>query len=236
MDMAGYLDNLKFQLSGGLLELEIEDSKLEQIINMSLREIQRYINTTKMISIPFHKCIDLSDFKVSSIYRVYRTQGYMGSTTDGSSAVDPLYIAQWQLLGGVGGALTGSEFALNYGAWNSALQIRNTLSTDLNYKYDKVKSLLYVNTAFDNPTNITIEYIPRYDDVSEIVSDYWIDKLCRMSVAYGKIALGRIRTRFNQSNALWTMDGDKLLEEGNTELASLREDLVANANLMIPLD
>ena len=236
MDMAGYLDNLKFQLSGGLLELEIEDSKLEQIINMSLREIQRYINTTKMISIPFHKCIDLSDFKVSSIYRVYRTQGYMGSTTDGSSAVDPLYIAQWQLLGGAGGALTGSEFALNYGAWNSALQIRNTLSTDLNYKYDKVKSLLYVNTAFDNPTNITIEYIPRYDDVSEIESDYWIDMTIRLAVALAKATVGRIRSRYTQANALWVQDGQQLLEEGNNELSELRQMMLANSQLVYPID
>ena len=29
MDMAGYLDNLKLQLSGGLLELEIEELRLE---------------------------------------------------------------------------------------------------------------------------------------------------------------------------------------------------------------
>ena len=60
-------------------------------------------------------------------------------------------------------------------------------------------------------------------------------KLCKF-ILYGTKCRKRIRTRFNQSNALWTMDGDKLLEEGNAELTSLREDLVANANLMIPLD
>ena len=32
-----------------------------------------------------------------------------------------------------------------------------------------------------------------------------------------KIVLGRIRTRFTQSNPLWTQDGEKLLEEGNSE-------------------
>lgn len=57
-----------------------------------------------------------------------------------------------------------------------------------------------------------------------------------MSVAYGKIALGRIRTKFTQSNALWTLDGDKLLEEGNTELNALREELRDNMNLYTPID
>ena len=116
------------------------------------------------------------------------------------------------------------------------MQVRNTISTDLAFVYDKTKNYLYINCAFDNPETITIEYVPRYDSVDEIVSDYWIDKLCRLSVAQGKIMLGRIRTRFTQSNALWTMDGQQMLDEGNAELTALREELVANSNLMHPLD
>lgn len=51
-----------------------------------------------------------------------------------------------------------------------------------------------------------------------------------------KVILGRIRTRFSQSNALWGMDGDKLLEEGNTDLKELREVLRANSNLIYGID
>lgn len=93
MDMQGYIDNLKFQLSGGLLELELDDSTLNKIMDVSLREIQRYINTTKFITIPYHECIDLSEQKVSSVYRVYRTKGYLGSNTT-QSGYDPMYMAQ----------------------------------------------------------------------------------------------------------------------------------------------
>jgi len=235
MDMQGYVDNLKFQLSGGLLDLELDDEALKQLINISLREIQRYINTTKLATIPYHRCIDLSDQKVSSVYRVYRTKGY-GSAAQTSGGQDPMYMAQWQMLSGAGNGYYSPDFAYNFAAWNTAMQIRNTISTDLDFHYDKSKNFLYINCAFDNPEQITIEYVPRYDDVNEIVSDYWIDKLCRLSVAQGKIALGRIRTRYTQSNALWTMDGEQMLEEGNTELTALREELVNNSNLMHPLD
>ena len=82
------------------------------------------------------------------------------------------------------------------------LQIRNTLSTDLSWKFDKVDNKLYVNISSGQPTGITIEYIPRYDTVEEIVSDYWIDTLVRLAVAKTKIAVGRIRTRYTQSNAV----------------------------------
>lgn len=200
MDMQGYIDNLKFQLSGGLLELELDDTALNNIMNMSLREIQRYINTTRFATIPYHKCIDLSEQKVSAVYRVYRTKGSMGNNTT-SSGYDPMYMQQWQMMSNNPFGMN-SNFVYNMASWNTALQVRNTLSTDLSFTYDKTKNYLYINCPFDNPSEITIEYVPRYDSVDEIVSDYWIDKLCRMSVAYGKIALGRIRTRFTQSNAL----------------------------------
>lgn len=54
----------------------------------------------------------------------------------------------------------------------------------------------------DKPQYITIEYVPLYKDVSEVVSDYWIDIIIRMATAQAKIILGRIRSRYTQSNAL----------------------------------
>ena len=57
-----------------------------------------------------------------------------------------------------------------------------------------------------------------------------------MSVALTKVALGRIRSRYKQSNALWEQDGETLLNEGNEELKELRETLRVNAQLCYPLD
>ena len=57
-----------------------------------------------------------------------------------------------------------------------------------------------------------------------------------MSTAMTKIVLGRIRTRFTQSNPLWTQDGEKLLEEGNNEAASIREELKKNNQLVLGID
>jgi hypothetical protein len=72
--------------------------------------------------------------------------------------------------------------------------------------------------------------------VEDIQSDYWQDVLVKMSVALTKITLGRIRTRFTQSNALWAQDGERMLEEGNTALNELREILRTNANLAYSID
>ena len=79
-------------------------------------------------------------------------------------------------------------------------------------------------------------YIPRFDDVSQITSDFWIDNLVRLAVANSKIAVGRVRSKFKQSNALWSLDGDTLLQEGTTELTALREKLEASSQLVYGID
>ena len=48
--------------------------------------------------------------------------------------------------------------------------------------------------------------------------------------------VGRIRTRFKQSGALWEQDGDTLLEEGKTEYENLRTKLEVNDALCAPID
>jgi hypothetical protein len=104
------------------------------------------------------------------------------------------------------------------------------------HKYSKVIKKLYINKATAIPNLITVEYIPKLKSVEDIKSDYWIDILIKYCVAMTKVVLGRIRTRFTQSNALWTQDGDKILEEGNTELKELREILRVNSNMVYILD
>lgn len=245
MDRQAYIDEIKFRLTGNLLETELDTKAFDTIINVSLREIQRYISSTKILTIPFNRCIDLSEvkdednksIKVSSVSRIYRAEGYVGDTSSSTGiSVDPMYVAQWQLLGGTSNMRNFQDYMYNYGSWNTLLQLRNTTSTDLAYRYDKASNKLYINVASNLPGTITIEYVPRYDDVDEIVSDYWIDMLVRLCVANAKVIVGRIRTRYGQANALWTQDGETLLSEGNAELAEIREHLVSNTQLVYGID
>lgn len=138
MQREAYRDEIKLQLSGGLLELEIDDETIDKIINAAFREIQRYIDTTYLITIPYSPCIDLSDYKINSISQIYRANGYMVTSGETTGMVDPMYAAQWQLLSGAGGLYNTNNFALNIASYNTLLQMRNTLSTDLAFYYDPV--------------------------------------------------------------------------------------------------
>lgn len=237
MTLTEYIDEIKLELTGGLLNLEMPDETIGKFVEKALRELNRYIDTTNFITIPFSRCIDMSPYNPSAVVRVYHasTSG-IDDNAGTTSQVDPMEVAQWQLLSAGGNMCGLQRYALNYAAWNTALQIRNTTSTDLNIIYDKNDSKLYINTAYDTPENITIEYIPVYTNVEQVKSDYWIDVLLKMSLALVKIALGRIRTKYKLSNSSWETDGETLLEEGNNELNNLREILNNNAQLVYPVD
>lgn len=238
MDLQGYISELKLKLTGGVLDLELSDDNLAQLVNVALREVQRYIDSTRIITIPYKACLDLTKYNVSSVSRVFRADGYVianSDINDSAAYTDPMYLGIWQMMSGNGNSYGISQWAYNYGAWNTALQIRNTLSTDLVFRFDKSTNQLYINVAFDVPDKITIEYVPYYTDVSQVTSDFWIDIIMRLSLALAKVTIGRIRTKFTQNNALWSLDSN-ILSEGQEELNTLRELMRKSTQLTYGID
>lgn len=245
MNLADYREEIKLKLTGDMLESELDDNTINRIIKSALRELQRYITSTRLVTIPFKPCIDLSNeedtnnekLNVNSVVMIYRTEDLSGTNgiTSGSIS-DPMQVAQWQLISGMGNLTNFQDAVYNYSAWTTLEQIRNTISTDLSFRFDKHTNKLYINVSSGTPKSITVEYIPIIQDVEEITSDYWVDMLMRLSIALTKVTIGRIRTRYTQSNALWQQDGDTILSEGREELTSIREMLLANSELCYPID
>ena len=238
MTLQEFVENIKMELTGGILELEIDDNTIGKIVKQALQEVQRYIDETKLVEVPFASCIDLTDFKHSSIIKVFRTSpiGDLSNTNNGISSVDPMYAQVWLAYSNGGSMYNLNNYLTNYMSYNTLLQLRNTTSTDLAFKEDKHDNKLYINVSGGNPQSIAIEYVPIFEDVSEIKTDYWKDILQRLALALVKRVLGRIRTFAKQSNALYTIDGDTMLEEGNRELSELREILRNNSMLFLPVD
>lgn len=252
MTLDEYKEQVKFLLTGGILEWEftdefgdianqeINESKyFENIAKISLQELNRYYDSTELVEVGAQGCIDLAELeedrkiKINSISNVYRSTASGDASTATSPSMDPMSISQWQLANGGTYGLT--EWTHRYTTYTLTQQIMNTTTTDLAFKEDKLGRKLYVDLS-QGAGGLTIEYVPLLTSVEEVVGNYWIDILLRLSLAYAKIVLGRIRTRYTQSNALWVQDGETLLTEGNTELTALRERLQSQANLSYPLD
>lgn len=240
MIMREVIEEIKLEITGGLLELEIDDPTIELAVKKAMREMERFWDETTMVTVPFSSCIDLTDSELdlkenaNTIVDVFRTDA-VGDVAD-NGINDPMFAQQWMLFSNAGTMYNLNEYVLNYASWNTLLQTKNTISTDMAFKEDKHNNKLYINHYMDTPRYVTIEYIPKLKNVEDIQSDYWIDVLVKLSIAIVKIMLGRIRTRFTQSNALWTQDGETILNEGKEELTALRERLMTHDNLILPID
>ena len=53
MTVTDIIDEIKLELTGGVLELEIEDVQLELVIKKALRELQRYWDESSFVTIPY---------------------------------------------------------------------------------------------------------------------------------------------------------------------------------------
>ncbi len=237
MTLSEYIEDIKDELAVGVLELEITDEQIGRLVLKCFREIQKYIDESRLVEVPFASCIDLSGFEYNYIVNIYRSDTLGNSGIGGISAVDPMYASIMTAFGTAGGTVYNLQnYVLNYASYTTLGQMRQTMSTDLAFREDRQEKKLYINTSCGQPKTITIEYIPKFKDVDEIKSDHWIDILSRMSLAMTKKALGRIRTRFKVNNMPYSDDGEIILEEGIRELEEIRELIRKNNSFFIPVD
>ena len=235
MDLKDYVDKIKFQLTGGVLESELKDKDYEKIINFCLREINNYYNVSELIEVQGSSCIDLTPYpQINNVVGVHRTSAVPGATTGSlTTMVDPYYVS-YQAVNSPYGFSNNwiSNMTMNL----TKQRIMNSFSTDLDFRMDEKNKKLYISFSQVVPSKLVIEYIPKLNDASEVLTQYWQDILYRLSLADAKVALGRIRTRYRQTNALYEDDGDTILAEGIADGEALRQRLKEQADLVLPLD
>ena len=233
-----YIENIKLEVTGGVLDLEIPDEMLSKVLKRTLQIVQRYIDSTELKTVPFARCIDISNSEISSVTKVYRVEGTTGDTETGmsQSTIDPMYAQTWMAFTNGGTMYNFNDYLLNFASYNTLLQLRNTTSTDMAFRQDHQAGKLYINPAFDKPNYVTIEYVPVFKSVEDVKSDYWIDIIQRLSIALTKKILGRIRTRYTSSSSLWQQDGEQMLAEGTEEEKTILDRLTSNSQIIYPLD
>ena len=85
-------------------------------------------------------------------------------------------------------------------------------------------------------TKATIQYLPDYKDVEEITEVFWMDIILRLATAYAKQVLGRIRSKYTLNSSAYSLDGEAMLSEANTEIQEIRQFLLSNQDLAFPID
>lgn len=212
------------------LDIEADDGvdatiPYEKSVMRAFRELKANWKTPVELTVPFSKRLDLKS---------------LGVVTKKVWSVIPAYPKVGLTLGNVE---TGNVFqlaaALNYSGLRntytsnidpiitqlSLAQVSNTLSKDFQWTPDYNNQVVYCTCKAPIPPYCTIKYVPDYQDVSEIVSDEWINYLLRLSEAYLKLKLGRSRSKVTVNGSNVELDGDTLVSEANAEIEQIREEL-----------
>lgn len=214
-----------------------EQMQIEQAVLIAFRELKRYIKTPVDLTVPFQARLDLVALgihtkKVLNVQCAYPRVGLvMGSIDSGNVFQVAAAVNTYSAI--------GQTSSLNIDPIMTEMamaQVRNTLSTDFQWKYDIDNQVVYVAHREPVPTQVTITYVPDYQDVSEIRSDTWIDYLVRMSEANMKKALGRSRSKYTVEGSNVALDGETLLTEANAELEAIRTELEAKKNKLVALN
>ena len=204
----------------------VEGMDIRQAVNIAFRELKRYIKSPVDKTVPFSTRIKLKEAGINTKKVLYCYAAYprIGLTM---SSIDSGNVFQVAAAVNVYSAI-GNTSNINIQPIQTEMamaQVRNTLSTDFQWKYDPQNDVIYCTHRDPRPSVVTIRYVPIYQDVSEIISDTWIDYLVRMSIANMKIALGRSRSKYTIEGSNVKLDGETLLSEANAELETIRAEL-----------
>lgn len=236
MTMEEIVDQICFML-GFPANKNVEGLQPEKAVEIAFKELKRYMKTPVEKTVPFSTRIDLESVGIHTTKVLYVQAAFprIGLTM---SSIDSGNIFQVAAAVNTYSAI-GNTSSINIDPIMTEMamaQVRNTLSTDFQWKYDQNNQVVYCAHRDPRPSVITIRYVPDYKDVSEIVDETWINYLIRMSEANFKKALGRSRSKYRIEGSNVTLDGETLLTEANAELEAIRAELDTKKNKFVVLN
>ena len=236
MNMQEIVQEVSFRL--GIPSNEnVEDLQVEPAVQIAFRELKRYMKTPVDKTVPFQHRLDLVKLgittkKVLNVQAAYPRIGLTMSSIDSGNV--------FQVAAAVNTYSTiGQTSSINIDPILTEMamaQVRNTLTTDFQWRYDIDNQVVYCTHRDPVPAAVTITYTPDYQDVSEIQNDTWIDYLLRLAEAHMKKALGRSRSKYRIEGSNVSNDGEMLLQEANTELEAIRTELEAKKTKLVVLN
>lgn len=236
MTMQEIVEQVSFML-GVPSNINVEDMQVEQAVTIAFRELKRYMKTPVDKTVPYQTRLDLVKLgiKTKKVINVQAAYPRIGLTM---SSIDSGNVFQVAAAVNTYSAI-GQTSSLNIDPIMTEMamaQVRNTLATDFQWRYDIDNQVIYVAHRDPKPTQVTITYTPDYQDVSEIQNDTWIDYLIRLAEANMKKALGRSRSKYKVEGSNVSNDGEQLLQEANTELEAIRAELEAKKTKLVILN
>ena len=224
MLMSEFVDQISFNL-GIPANTNVENLQIEKAVLIAFRELKENMKTPTNKTVAYKPRIDLikQGIHTVKVLYVYPANPKVGLALSNVDSGNVFALAASINVGGfVGGSTSNMDPIVRQLAM---AQVANTLSTDFHWTYDIDNQVVYCTCKQSRPAQITIRYVPNYQDVSEIKSQVWIDYLARLGLAHMKEALGRSRSKYKIEGSNVTLDGEILLQEAKEEFETLRQEL-----------
>lgn len=225
MKMSEIVDEVSFML-GSPLNHFTEDIQLEQAVRIAFRELKSSMRMSTEKTVPFSTRLNLKKLGIETrkVLNVMPSKPRIGLTLNSIDSGNVFQVAA--AVNSYSGIGQISSLNIDPIVTEMAMaQVRNTLSTDFQWKYDIHNQVVYCTHRDPRPATVTVRYVPDYQDVSEIENYTWVNYLIRLSHAYAKLALGRARSKYTIEGSNVSLDGEALLAEANAELEQIRSEL-----------
>lgn len=213
----------------------VESLDVRQAVLIAFREAKRYIRTPCLKTVPFARRIDLPKVGIdtTTVRSVYPAYPKVGLNLSNVESGNVFQLAAAVNAGAMLNSTTGNlDPVINQLAM---AQVANTLATDWQWRHDIDNQVLYITCKAPRPTQVTIDYVPNYKDVSQITNQSWVDLIVRLSEAYMKKALGRSRSKYTIEGSNVSLDGETLLNEANAEIEAIRQEMESKSNRLVAL-
>ena len=236
MTMDEIVNQVSFML-GLPANKNVEGLDVKQAVLIAFQELKRYMRSPVHKTVPFSTRLDLVKLGIETNYilNVFAAVPRIGLTM---SSIDSGNVFQVAAAVNVYSGI-GNTSSINIDPIMTEMamaQVRNTLSTDFQWQYDPHNQVVYLTHRDPRPAQVTVYYVPDFNDVSEITEPSWINYLLRLSEANMKKALGRTRSKYTIQDSNVTLDGETLLAEANAELEKIREELETRRNKLVVLN
>lgn len=229
-----YAEDILMLLGSSVVNVELDKDRIRSLVQYAFEEVRPYITDTETLTIPFQTKIHIENYEDPINHRkinignvVYIMRSSSPNMTFDYQDILYLMNRRNQMT-----TVSSQDFARAL----TINQIKNTISTDLDFYWDAKFNDLYINANYPIPVNVTIVYTPKYSNIEDIESEFWQDKIRRLALAYTKQVLGRIRNKYRLTGAQYELDGDQLLNEAAQEISEIRSYLDENSDMLLPID
>lgn len=197
---------IKTMLTGGVLELEVEDGVLYELVNEAYEKVLPFISDTREETVMAASVIDVSEFLFSDVVSVV-------PAVDNHVGFGDEYLDR-SVRSSSGRSLV-----------NVILQNHSLGDEGIDFKYQDKK--VYLDVSDISCGAVTIEGVvePAFEDIRDSRAKDWIKQY---SLALSKEVVGRVRSKFKPQGVPVELDGDTLLAEGKEEKEKREQELRDN--------